>query len=131
MNNDLISREWLKDAFDNLCCHDCKNCRNFRNEDSFYKCNLLENAPTVEPRIEYGTDRQAYKLFISGGQVIPDMLQGCKYEERPTGHWIKVADCYCWHWECENCHRRPLRTSTGHDDLSNFCPNCGADMRKD
>ena len=47
------------------------------------------------------------------------------------GEWIKVTDCYCWHWECENCHRRPLRTSTGHDDLSNFCPNCGADMRKD
>lgn len=48
--------------------------------------------------------------------------------ERPTGHWIKVTDCYCWHWECENCHRRPSRTSTGYDDLSNFCPNCGAEM---
>lgn len=47
---DLISREWLKDAFDNLCCHNCKICRNFRNEDSFYKCNLIENAPTIEPQ---------------------------------------------------------------------------------
>ena len=51
---DLISREWLKDAFDNLCCHNCKMCRNFRNEDSFYKCKLIENAPTVEPENEWG-----------------------------------------------------------------------------
>ena len=48
MENDLISREWLKDAFDNLCCHDCKNCRNFKKEDSFYRCDLIDNAPTVE-----------------------------------------------------------------------------------
>ena len=48
IKDDLISREWLKDAFDNLCCHNCKICRNFRNDDSFYKCNLIEKAPTVE-----------------------------------------------------------------------------------
>ena len=48
MNNDLISREYLEDAFDNLCCHNCKTCRNFRIEDSFYKCALIDNAPTVE-----------------------------------------------------------------------------------
>lgn len=48
MNNDLISREWLEDAFDNLCCHNCKTCRNFIIEDSFYKCDLIDKAPTVE-----------------------------------------------------------------------------------
>ena len=49
MNNDLISREWLEDAFDNLCCHNCKMCRNFRIEDSFYKCALIDNAPAISP----------------------------------------------------------------------------------
>ena len=49
MNNDLISREYLRDAFDNLCCHNCKTCRNFRKEGcSFYRCDLIDNAPTVE-----------------------------------------------------------------------------------
>ena len=28
----------------------------------------IMNAPTVEPRIEYGTDGQPYRLFISGGR---------------------------------------------------------------
>jgi len=51
---DLISREWLEDAFDNLCCHNCKICRNFRNEDSFYKCALLERAPTVDKGYDFG-----------------------------------------------------------------------------
>lgn len=49
MSKGLVSREWLEDAFDNLCCHNCKTCRNFRIEDSFYKCNLIENAPTISP----------------------------------------------------------------------------------
>ena len=48
MNKELVNREYLRDAFDNLCCHNCKTCRNFRSEDSFYKCNLIERAPTVE-----------------------------------------------------------------------------------
>lgn len=56
---DLISREWLVDAFDNLCCHNCKNCRNFRIEDSFYKCALIDNAPTVEPQL---SDKQIDKI---------------------------------------------------------------------
>lgn len=43
-------------------------------------------------------------------------------EERPQGEWIRTAlygqTCY----ECDNCHL--------HYDLkTNFCPNCGADMR--
>lgn len=46
-DGDLISREYLEDAFDNLCCHNCKMCRNFRIEDSFYKCALIDNAPTI------------------------------------------------------------------------------------
>ena len=51
-------------------------------------CDLIDNAPTVEPRIEYGTDGQPYRLFMSGDQVTPDMLQGWKYEERPFGRLI-------------------------------------------
>ena len=44
------------------------------------------------------------------------------------GEWIKKDDGVCWWWECSNCGERPLRRYKT-DVLSNFCPNCGADMR--
>ena len=52
----------------------------------------IANAPTVEPRIEYGTDGQPYRLFMSGGQVVPDNLQGWRYEERPQDEWVRKVD---------------------------------------
>jgi hypothetical protein len=54
--------------------------------------NAIDNAPTVEPRIEYGTDGQPYRLFMSGGQVVTDMLQGWRYEERRQGEWVRKED---------------------------------------
>lgn len=79
---------------------------------------ITDNAPTIEPRIEYGTDGQPYRLFMSGGQVVPDMLQGWRYEERPHGEWVIEHD-----WvHCSSC---------GHEQNypSNFCSKCGAEMR--
>lgn len=83
--------------------------------DVYFFRQLIDLAPTVNTTFK---EVVAYEC-------------GQKSVERPTGHWIKVTDCYCWHWECENCHRRPSRTNTGYDDLSNFCPNCGAEMGKE
>jgi hypothetical protein len=39
---------------------------------------LTRDVPTIGPRIEYGTDGQP---SISGGHVVPDVLQGWKYQE--------------------------------------------------
>lgn len=51
--------------------------------------------------------------------------------ERPQGEWVKVVQNLCWHYECNQCHERPLMARLVDEDvLSNFCPNCGADMRK-
>lgn len=94
---------------------------------------IIDNAPTIEPRIEYGTHGQPYRLFMSGGQVVPDTLQGRKYEERPQGKWYKNGQSfitpnkflsYC----CSICHS----DLDEHIQIEpNFCPNCGADMRGD
>lgn len=71
----------------------------------------IANAPTV-------------RLFISGGQVVPDMLQGWKYEERPKDEWIVVSNGTTNHYACSKC---------GHagDFQDKFCRECGADMRKE
>lgn len=81
-NNDLISREYLRDAFDNLCCHNCKICRNFRNEDSFYKCALIENALPVDAY----TFNQVKELFDLNVQMA-DEIENLK---RPQGEWVEV-----------------------------------------
>ena len=48
-------------------------------------------------------------------------------EERPTGEWItRNGDIVFPFWEryeCSVCHE--------YNGCSNFCPNCGADMRGD
>lgn len=60
---------------------------------------LINNAPTVEPRIEYDTDGQPYRLFMSGSQVVPDMLQGWRYEERPKCEEFPKVDSHAKYWD--------------------------------
>ena len=39
------------------------------------------------------------------------------------GEWLHISDGYCDFFKCSQCGK-----ST--DSRSNFCPNCGADMRQ-
>lgn len=64
---------------------------------------IINDAPTVEP---------TFGLF-------KDMLCA-ECDKRPTGEWILHGMIYC----CSECGR-------GVDNQENFCPNCGADMRKE
>ena len=61
-------------------------------------------------RIEYGTDGQSYKYSIS-----TDITKENK------GEWIKFRSC-CREYKCSKCEYEHCRET-------NFCPNCGADMR--
>lgn len=73
--------------------------------------------------IDLGHYRNPLELCYSE-QSIVDMI-----ESRPTadvrenvhGEW--VLEHLSQLWECTNCHEREIRTT-------DFCPNCGADMRK-
>ena len=136
MNDDLISREWLKDAFDNLCCHNCKTCRNFRIEDSFYKCNLIENAPTVEPTIkpicEVKFDKEQLQEIVDKAKA--EVLASI---ERPQGEWIKVKEErmsvdmsgeIVTRYKCSECGRLIAILPSKLADYP-FC-HCGAEMKK-
>lgn len=114
IKGDLISREWLKDAFDNLCCHNCKICRNFRNEDSFYKCNLIENAPTVErPHGEWIVQRNKQRAHIYSvcskcnmpylDTDFPNFCPNCGSDNRPKIHGCSFADEECKNNPCKDC----------------------------
>ena len=45
--------------------------------------------------------------------------------ERPRGKWIIKQDWYGYYGECSYCHK------TQHGGKTDFCPNCGADMREE
>ena len=59
--------------------------------------------------------------------------EGTPYEERPHGEWIDLSDG--WQegtYECSNCKTEfVLIEGTPEDNEYNFCPNCGASMRKE
>lgn len=44
------------------------------------------------------------------------------------GEWIPVTNGRGG-FECSECHSYAPSYQSGDDNLSNYCPNCGADMR--
>lgn len=51
--------------------------------------------------------------------------------ERKKGRWIKNADENCWWYECSECGDYPMKNAYGHEELSAYCPHCGAIMEGD
>ena len=109
-SGDLISREALLNEFDTKCQSMCPACEyhKWNSKLKRYECELIYTAPPVEPRIEYGTDGQPYKLSMTNG----------KEYERPQGEWIEFESGY----RCSNCDDIEVYTP-------NFCPHCGAKMK--
>lgn len=67
---DLISRETLLNEFDSKCQRMCPTCEyhKWNSKLKRYECELINTAPPVEPRIEYGTDGHPYKLSMTNGK---------------------------------------------------------------
>lgn len=104
MNNDLISREVLtKELRERLAaCNDWE-----------------EQAKDKETRIR----ANAVKAFICEMLML---LKEIPSSERPQGKWHHSG-------ECSVCHKRSYKTTPLGDiiglDFTDFCKNCGADMR--
>ena len=105
MNDDLISRSALKEELEKY--YEDKITPSVRFAISILQ-NIIDNAPTVHGIV----------AFV----------------ERPKGEWIADTS-HCYNddedtFECSVC-KEPftLICGTPKDNLYNFCPNCGADMR--
>ncbi len=58
----------------------------------------------------------------------PDTLERRDFALPKRGRWIKKEE-RVWYWyECSECGESPLFRN-GERVLSDYCPNCGADMR--
>ena len=60
--------------------------------------------------------------------VIEHIIDNAPTVERPTGKWEEKNDRYGYF--CSVCGEL-LPCSEEYDFQTNFCPNCGADMRGD
>ena len=103
MNDDIISRSALKKEIENLIGYSLS-----------YEAilNAIDNAPTV-PLPDF---KDGYKQAIIDGKT---------NFSRPQGEWIAnmtTGDIFC---SCCKESRRDTRINH-----INFCPSCGADMRK-
>ena len=109
MNNDLISREALKEAFEDLFYNDY--------DDQKRTERLINNAPTVEPeKAKEGEIIKAYTKGFDDGIEIT----------RQKGEWIIDGH----HIRCNRCNEYICNTDReGNKIPDNFCPNCGASMK--
>jgi len=99
-------------------------------------CTVVDAQPTIEPSAQPEPKCADGCLYGWGS----DECKKCTYrdylsaQERKTGKWIqrsRPTELYTeWWHECSECGNRPARCRYGNGDyLSDFCPNCGADMR--
>ena len=69
----------------------------------------IDNAPTVETKTTYDVNRAYDRGYITAMNAYA----------RPKGEWKIEMDVYCI---CSECNNKEVK-------FSNYCPNCGADMR--
>ena len=103
MKNDLISREALRTAL--VQAFGCENATKYGNKNAEQQAN------------SYST----YMLYEIA-DTIEDVIDNAPtVEERPQGEWEKIGEIGLA-YKCNKCGEVSVIPT-------NFCPNCGADMR--
>ena len=76
--------------------------------------------------------RRQQAIDIASGYCHPaniaEELRKLPPAQSKVGKWIPVTNGRGGH-ECDKCHNYAPAWQTGEERLTNFCPNCGADMR--
>lgn len=121
MNDDLISREDLKTGLHNFFDGKVIDEPNYILRDVF--C-FIDNAPTITPTFQLKdiTDEDVARFAMIWQRATSKGL--ILEPERPHGKWIYVC-CFGDEFpQCSVCGKI-------NDVKSRFCPDCGADMRKE
>ena len=90
---------------------------------------------TVEEFMEQNKITDRKQIYTNGAELVPIFRMKQWFEHKPErkpGKWKKMTAegmLGAWWYECSVCGVRPLRMRwTNMDELSNYCPNCGARM---
>ena len=117
MNNDLISRSYLKNLpFERMIHTDFG--------ETAIPIEEIDNAPSVEPTFKpiatVNFDKEQLQEIVDKAKA--EVLASI---ERPHGEWVDPQNVGANNW-CSVCGEFILH----YDGICNYCPNCGADMRK-
>ena len=120
MNNDLISREALKDEVRKHAEYYADRTEEDRYNVGYTECaceilDFIDNAPTVAYPFE------KFRTMLCGTCQAYMRIE----PERPQGEWI-IIHTATGKTKCK-CNQCQHFIEIGND--KNFCPNCGADMR--
>ena len=67
-------------------------------------------------------EKKGEDCFLFSDVITPMLVSQPTADVRENVHGEWVLEHSSQLWECTNCHEREIRTT-------DFCPNCGADMR--
>ena len=86
--------------------------------------------PHVKPTTVYG---EGYMQAIEHAVDILELIPAADVQPVKRGHWIDMGD----HEQCSECKATRLKEFQSYYgkvsrwEKTNFCPNCGADMREE
>ena len=100
----------------------------------------LRDKETHEPILTYWASSQKHKALFSTKEKA---TAACKWNEKyepfrietepKRGRWVRIVGMappeYHWRHTCSCCGDM-ARDWKFHEELSDFCPHCGADMRE-
>ena len=123
MNNDLISREALKEIIETYRPTPItSDYLQGKNNMIDYCIAEINNAPTVELDESVIQEVLNKRCMTAVANEYLVALRG--NGTRPQGEWIEETSGYYSYFRCNNCNSYCSSVKT------NFCPNCGADMRR-
>ena len=76
---------------------------------------------------------QTEKTLLEVNKVLCEKIQEMPTVERPHGEWVEKHCDYGVYYCCSNCNKMPPNYECDYKEgaiKTNFCPNCGADMRE-
>ena len=116
MNNDLISREALKEY-------------SYGREDTYGDIKQVVDVEDIDnaPKVDTYTEEDVHYAIKEGHQVGYEMAKA-KFE-RPTGKWLYNSD-HPDNWICSACNCGWDMWRYESKELK-YCPNCGAKMTKE
>lgn len=141
----LIDADALIESLNKKHTHFCELCGDENTDINYaheYAVNMIGDAPTAEPTGDL-ISREDALTELNGAcsnwqddARVQEIVMALPSAEPKTGKWIRKTEVlnsdgqqgrYYWH-ECDQCGERPPYTKFMNENLSNYCPNCGAKM---